>query len=394
MFLPPAIELTNRIAKLLFLTLGALILFPASTNGQSEDPRVLELYSEAKAAQAAGDPATAALKYESILKLQPHLAAAYNNLGLLFFQQREYKKAVDLLEKGLRIDPKMPSAEALLGMSLYEMNRYAEARPHLETALRQKPADRNAELILAKDLSNLNEFDEAARHLRQLADRQPDNQEIWFLLSKIYMKLSEQALSKMNAIDPNSHLVHEMSGEVMESMKNFDGALVEYKKAVQLAPKEPGAHYRLGNIYYLLAEWDSAIAQFQAELANDPSNCKAQALIGNVLLEQKREPEQALSNIDKALALCPNLSEAHEDRGRALIDLNRNEDALRDLQIAERATPDDSTIHFFLAQAYKALGRVQDSRNEMQIFGKLEEASHEAAEKRAQEVIKSKDEQH
>jgi hypothetical protein len=81
MFLPPAIELTNRIARLLFLTLGALILFRANTNGQSEDPRVLELYSEAKAAQAAGDPATAALKYESILKLQPHLAAAYNNLG-------------------------------------------------------------------------------------------------------------------------------------------------------------------------------------------------------------------------------------------------------------------------------------------------------------------------
>lgn len=394
MFPPPAIELTNRLAKLLFLALGALILFPANTNGQSEDPRVLELYSEAKAAQAAGDRAAAAAKYESILKLQPHLAAAYNNLGLLFFQQREYKRAVDLLEKGLRIDPKMPSAEALLGMSLYEMNRYAEARPHLETALRQKPADRNAELILAKDLSNLNEFDEAARHLRQLADRQPDNQEIWFLLSKIYMKLSEQALSKMNAIDPNSHLVHEMSGEVMESMKNFDGALVEYKKAVQMAPKEPGNHYRLGNIYYLLAEWDSAIAQFQAELANDPSNCKAQALIGNVLLEQRREPEQALSNIDRALALCPNLTEAHADRGRALINLNRNEDALRDLQIAERATPDDATIHFFLAQAYKALGRMQDSRNEMQIFGKLEEASHEAIEKRAQEVIKSKDEQH
>jgi len=394
MFFPPAIEPPNRLAKLLFLVLAALILVPAHLNGQSEDPKVLELYSEAKAAQVAGDRATAVAKYESILKLQPHLAAAYNNLGLLFFQQREYKKAADVLEKGLRIDPKMPSAEALLGMSLYEMNSYAEARPHLETALRQKPTDSNAELILAKDLSDLNEFDAAARHLRQLADRQPDNQEIWYLLGKIYVKLSEQALSKMNAIDPNSLLVHEMSGEVMESMKNFDGALVEYKKAVQMAPKEPGTHYLLGNIYYLLAQWDSAIEQFQAELTNDPSNCKAQALVGNVLLEQKRELEQALSNIDKALALCPNLTEAHADRGRALINLNRNEEALRDLQIAEQATPDDATIHFFLAQAYKGLGRVRDSRNEMQIFGKLEEASHEAAAKRAQEVIKSKDEQH
>ena len=168
---PLAIEPRNRLAKLLFLVLVALILTPAYGNGQSADPKVLELYSEAKAAQVAGDRATAVAKYESILKLQPHLAAAYNNLGLLFFQQREYKKAADVLEKGLKIDPKMPSAEALLGMSLYEMNSYAEARPHLETALRQKPTDSNVELILAKDFSNLNEFGEAVRHLRQLADR-------------------------------------------------------------------------------------------------------------------------------------------------------------------------------------------------------------------------------
>ena len=376
------------------LALAAVAFIWISANCQSEDPRVLALYSEAKAAQAVGDRATAVAKYESILKIQPGLAAAYNNLGLIFFQAREYQKAVEVLQRGLKVDPHMPSAEALLGMSLYEMNRFADARPHLDAALRQKPDDSNVELMLAKDLSELNEFEAATRHLRQLADRQPDNQELWYLLGKTYMKLSEQALTKMNAIDPNSLLVHELSGEIMESMKNYDGALVEYKKAVQMAPKQPGTHYFLGNIYYLLAQWDFAIEQFQAELANDSANCKARALVGNVLLEQKREPEQALSNIDQALAACPNLSEAHADRGRALLNLNRNEEAIKELQIAEQATPDDSTIHFFLAQAYKGLGRTQEFRSEMQIFGKLEEASHEAAAKRAQEVINSKEDQH
>lgn len=377
---------------------GQVVCLPNDLAAQSEsppsDPRVEKLYGEAKAAQAAGDREIAAAKYESILKIAPHLGAAYNNLGLLYFQQRQFEKATAILEKGLKVDPKMPSAQALLGLSLYEMGKYADARLHLEAALHANPKDNNAELILAKDLSNLKEFEAAAAHLRELARREPNDQEVWYLLGKAYMSLSEQALTKMNAIDPNSVLVHEMSGQIMENMKNYDGALVEYKKAVEMAPQQAGTHYMLGNVYFLLADWDRAMEQFQAELANDPSNCRAQALIGNVLLEQRREPEQALSRLDKALATCPNLSEARADRGRALIRLNRNEEAVKELQIAERASPDNAVIHFHLAQAYKALGRTQEAKAEMQLFAQLEDASHAATAKRAQELIKTKDETH
>ena len=51
----------------------------------------------------------------------------------------------------------------------------------------------------------------------------------------------------MNEIDPESVWVHEISGEVMESMKNYEGAVLEYKKAVELAPQQAGTHYLLAN---------------------------------------------------------------------------------------------------------------------------------------------------
>jgi hypothetical protein len=59
------------------------------------------------------------------------------------------------------------------------------------------------------------------------------------------MKLSEQALSKLNELDRNSVWVHDISGEIMEGMKNFDGALVEYKKAVEMAPEQAGTTMHL-----------------------------------------------------------------------------------------------------------------------------------------------------
>src|SRR5260370_21275802 len=162
----------------------------------------------------------------------------------------------------------MFSAAALLGISRYEMGDYAGARASLEAAVRGKRKDNKAELNLANDLIKLGELDLGAEHLRKLSERQPGNQEIWYLLGKVHMKLSEQALSKLNEIDPNSVWVHEISGEIMEGMKNFDGALIEYKKAVEMAPEQSGAHYLLGNAYWSLRMWDPATEQFKMELVN------------------------------------------------------------------------------------------------------------------------------
>jgi tetratricopeptide (TPR) repeat protein len=121
------------------------------------------------------------------------------------------------------------------------------------------------------------------------------------------MKLSEEALGKLNEIDVDSVWVHEISGEVMESMKSYDGALLEYKKSVELAPTQAGTHYLLANAYWSLRLWDQASQEFRPELANDPGNCAAEWKIGNTTLEQRQDPAEALASVARALAKCPHL---------------------------------------------------------------------------------------
>jgi tetratricopeptide (TPR) repeat protein len=362
----------------------------AQSEATAEDARVQKVYGQAKAAEARGDLAAAAASYESLLQIAPRLAPAYNNLGSLYLRQREYKKAAAVLEKGLKIDPEMSSASALLGMALYEMGDYAGAGRNLESALRGNPEDSNAELFLANDLIKLGDFERAAEHLRRLSQRQPENPEVWYLLGKVHMKLSEEALSKLSALDPNSVWVHEISGEVMESMKNYDGALLEYKKAVEVAPQQAGTHYHLGNAYWSLNMWDVATEQFRAELANDPSNCMAQWKIGNIILEQHGDSSQALAEVQKALGVCPNLLGARVDRARALIKLDRHAEAVKDLEAAVKADPAESSTHFLLAQAYRALGRTQEAQAEMRVFSKLEESSRAKTAERAKELLQEK----
>ena len=371
-----------------------LNLYPLAPQSSASEERIEALYSEARSAAAANDFSTATAKYQEILKLAPRLGPAYNNLGALYFKQGRYREAADVLQRGLKIDPKMSSASALLGISQFQMGEYQEARPHLETALKANPSDNNAELFLVNDLTKLGDFEAAASHLQQLAKRQPRDQHIWYLLGRVYMQLSEQALGKVNEIDPNSIWAHEVSAELMESMKNYDGAIVEWKKAIEVAPRQPGVHYKLGDLYWSLSQWDNATEQFQQELAIDPGNCMTEWKLGNILLQKSVEPEQAFSHVEKALKACSNLMEARADRGRLLLKLHREPEAIPDLQAAEKANPSEPSTHFLLAQAYRATGKGPEAAAEMKLFSELEGKARAATAERAQQVIKNNESAH
>lgn len=363
----------------------------AQTKPADTDPRVQVLYAEAKDAEAAGNPAEAVAKYEAILQIAPNLAPAYNNLGALYLRQREYDKAVPVLEKGLKINPKMSSAYALLGVALYETGDYAGSRTRLEIALRANPKDSNVELTLANDLLKLGQPEAAAAHFEQVAQREPKNQEAWYQLGKVHMELSEKALLKLQEIDPNSVLVHEVDGEIMQSMNNFDGAIIEFKKAVDMAPQQPGTHYKLGDAYWSISQWDAAAKEFQAELVNDPRSCMSYYKLGDIVLQQHGDPQSALDSLSKSIVMCSELTEAREDRARALLRMDRYQEALPDLEAAEKVNPSDPQVHFLLAQTYRSLGRADQAKAEMELFGKLEESARAATASRAQQVMQNRD---
>src|SRR6185437_11852631 len=116
--------------------------------------------------------------------------------------------------------------------------------------------------------------------------------------------------------------------------------------------------------------------------------------IGDTLVQQSIKPEEALADVDKALAMCPGLTEARLDRGRLLLRLHRDQEALPDLKAAEKATPGDPTVHFSLAQAYRSLGRSEEARAELDSFRKLDAAARAATADQAQQAIKNKESTH
>jgi len=378
------------------LLLGLLIVGNAFAQSADDEvtPQVQDLYAQAKAAQQGGDNASAIQKYRAMLKLAPHLAPAYNNLGMLYFSQRDYANAAQVLEQGLKLNPDMPTATALLGLSYVQMGENEKAEPLLESALRANPADDNAEMALARVLINLRKYDEATPYLKSHLERNPKDQQAWYLLGKTYLQLSEDALGRIHEIDPNSVTAHEVAGEIDESMHNYDGALVEYKKAVDLAPSQPGTHEHMGNTYWVTGKWDSAQTEFKAELANAPENCTARWKLANAMLEANAPAEDALTELNRVVDHCPALMQAHVDRARALIKLGKHDDALPDLLMAEKDSPDEPSIHFLLSSVYKAQGKTAEAQQEIRTYGRLQREASEGVARQASDAISIKSTSH
>src|SRR5579871_3586147 len=161
MCIPPFSPFGFRCFFLLLVICACTSAFP-QRDSDEVTPEVQRLYAEAKAARQQGDSATAIEKYKAILERAPHLAAAYNNLGMLYFDNHEYARAVEVLERGLQLNPQMPGASAMLGMSYFQLGQDQKAKPFLETALRANPQDDQVEMVLIKVLASEQKTQEAA----------------------------------------------------------------------------------------------------------------------------------------------------------------------------------------------------------------------------------------
>lgn len=211
------------------------------------------------------------------------------------------------------------------------------------------------------------------------------------MLGKAHLQMSENALKKINEIDPNSVVAHEIAGEIDESMHNYDLALVEYKKAVDMDPQRPGTHLHMGDAYWYIGKWQSAQTEFKSELVNDPNNCIARWKLANSMLEADDSSEEALSQLNRSLEHCPKLMQARVDRARALVRLGKQTEALPDLLMAEKDSPREPTIHFLLATVYRSQGKSAEAQEEMRTYGTLQREASAAVAGQASEsgAIKS-----
>ncbi|MEO8659604.1 MAG: tetratricopeptide repeat protein [Bryobacteraceae bacterium] len=354
-----------------FVALTAFSVSVGWSQTNATEAAVEDLYAEALAARRSGDLNGAIAKYQAILKLSPKLAAAHNNLGLLYFQQSNFPAAAQAFEQGLLADPKMTASLTPLGSAYFQMAQFAKAKAVLDRAVRLTPRDENAQLYRARTMFSLGEREAAADALQKLLVQAPHNIEALYTLGQMYMQLAQVTLKQLNKEAPDSYLSNLVSGQLLTSMEDYDGALAQFKKALEKQPGFRGAHYNIGNIYWLEGKWTEAIVEFKQELGADQFNCLAHWKIANSLLNLREDQKTALSAAQTALQLCPDLAQAHLDLGRLLADTGDYPKAVEHYRRVLQLAPEESTAHFHLATAYRRMGKTEEANAETRILQEM-----------------------
>jgi tetratricopeptide (TPR) repeat protein len=115
-------------------------------------------------AEEAGDKQRAIELYGEILKADPQYAAAYINLGTLYFHMRQYGRAEELYRKATESDPEYVLAFFDLGNVLDELERLDESIEAYKHATKLAPRYADAHYNLALAYERKGERRNALRH--------------------------------------------------------------------------------------------------------------------------------------------------------------------------------------------------------------------------------------
>jgi tetratricopeptide (TPR) repeat protein len=361
-------------AAVRFGTNLAILLLWTSIVSNAQDDRISQLYSEAHSAETAGQSALAIEKYQQILKLAPNLAAGYNNLGRLYYQQGQLEEAVRALSRACELNAKLAPPRALLGFAYFQMGDYKSASRELAIASNLNPSDRNVSLFLARSLLKSGELRQAEHLIESLEKESPDNPEVLYTAGQIYSDLAESVIGKIQTVDPNSYLIEVLLAKVSAAKDLWSDAAEHYKRAIDRSPNVSELYYQYGHALWASKNDQGALEAFQHAVSLNAYDSRAIWEAGRI--ELTRDPAEALGLVTKALQIDPNIPEALKIQGQALLTLHRPKEAIDSLQKASVADPEDDSVHFHLARAYRQAGFADKAAKEDAIFQQMEDESH------------------
>jgi tetratricopeptide (TPR) repeat protein len=250
----------------------------------------------------------AKLEFEASIRCKPDYDVAYGSLGILLDEMRDYAGAVANYKKAITLNPKNVNATYNLALAYGELGDHVSAIQEYREAKRLDPSrldvrqNLGSELIHADPSAAITEFEE-------LVALAPDFPICHFCLGNAYYnvgRLSEAQKEFQIAADgdPAEAGPRRGLGLILEAQKDYDGALVEYRKAQSLDRSSSIAYESAGRVLLLKKDFPGAIAEFkQAEQLNPsewgPHSQHAQALEG------LGDRAAAIAEYQEALSLAP-----------------------------------------------------------------------------------------
>lgn len=276
------------------------------------------------------------LAFEAVRSPVDGVAEIYHSIGSAL--RGEAQDAYTLLYMRMaltirpdHIDALLASAELLEGLGQYDL-----ATEVYDTVPRTSPAYYAAELGRAAALRRSDRTDAAIEVLKQLTESHGDN--------------------------PN---VHVALADVLRQTDNFEESIPVYTRALEMIGEPQEEHWIVyfarGISHERTDQWDAAEADFRAALELRPEQPQVLNYLGYSMLEMKRNLDEALDLIERAVEQRPDSGYIVDSLGWGLYRLGRYQEAVEHMERAVELLPIDPIVNDHLGDVYWAVGREREA---------------------------------
>ncbi len=293
----------------------------------------------ARAAIELERPEEAKKALEKVIETDSANVVANRELGLIYYKDKEYGKALPLLQKSME-SKEDPEVAYMIGKCFLETNNVDNAVGYLKKATEQKPTMYDAGLDLARAYFGMGKYLAAAGEYDRVNGkvsfeaRDYYNQAVAFDESKKSDKAVDaykQAVSAFGSQTSDEAIRARLKvGKDMMAHKNYNAALIHFEFIAKADPKAA----RVKEIYFLMADAyqradnsQKAISSLEKAIELDNKNIEAYARLAD-LYEKNNMESKAKQTYEKMMSLSPNDPKVYLILGQYNLEAKKYSEAL------------------------------------------------------------------
>jgi tetratricopeptide (TPR) repeat protein len=229
------------------------------------------------------------------------------------------QQRIATLRQTVKDNPNDRASHADLGQLLVEQGDPAGGRDELETAVGLGAEDERIWFYLGSADMALNDPQDAALQFERAENDDPSNVAVLANLVDVYLQLNrmddaERVAKRAIALHPELSFGYESLATVELNHNELDAGRKDLLKALSIDPKDDRAKLLMGKSYVAdkKPNYDLAITQFDAVLADDPKNVEA-LLAKSDALSGKGDVPGSVAVLQSIVKLHPEAVEFEDD---------------------------------------------------------------------------------
>lgn len=294
----------------------------------------------------------------------PQAVRARRILASAYLASQQTDKAQTELEAVLKRNPRDTEGHFLMGNLDLQKGRVREAILELRQVVDDDPKSTRAyEMLVRSHLLN-NEALQAESLLRKSLNENPDNLQTRMLLVETYVSSGKvdnalKELSGMAEKDRGNPAIFITMGDIYAQKQRLSEAKTAYKKAIEVAPKEPLGYTRLGRVLWAQRDAQGALAAFdQALLITADAREAAEAKAALLMLEKRQD--EALKFAKQRVSAQPTDAFNAMLLGRVMLETNDLAGAEQQFSQAIQIAPESPLPYQYLGQVNIRQGKIAE----------------------------------